>query len=158
MIAPRWGADRRCGVVPASEGLRPQRRESIALARVGTRNQSSPPPDDKKNSRARKNAPHSGCLLTYRMATANELTLDPVGAAGWDHFRSLAHRMVDDMLDHLSTLREQPAWRPLPDAVRRALTTDPLPLDGKGAEAAYRDFEAHVLRYTTGNVHPRFWG
>jgi aromatic-L-amino-acid decarboxylase len=92
------------------------------------------------------------------MPIPSESTLDPVGAAGWDSFRSLAHRMVDDMLDHLSTLREQPAWRAMPDPVRHALTRDPLPLDGIGADAAYSDFETHVLRYTTGNVHPRFWG
>jgi aromatic-L-amino-acid decarboxylase len=92
------------------------------------------------------------------MALADEPTLDPVGAAAWDDFRSLAHRMVDDMLDHLSTLDEQPAWRPLPDTVRRALGSEPLPIGGVGAEAAYDDFKTHVLRYTTGNVHPRFWG
>ena len=43
--------------------------------------------------------------------TLNQLTLDP---ENWDEFRQLGHRMLDDMLDHLSTLREQPAWQPLP--------------------------------------------
>jgi aromatic-L-amino-acid decarboxylase len=83
------------------------------------------------------------------------MSLDPTD---WDEFRALAHRMVDDMLDHLSTLREQPAWRPMPPAVRRALMTEPLPRDGGGAAAAYDDFVTNVMPYTNGNIHPRFWG
>jgi aromatic-L-amino-acid/L-tryptophan decarboxylase len=82
-------------------------------------------------------------------------TLDP---PNWDAFRALAHRMVDDMLDHLSTLREQPAWRPMPPHVRRRLNTDPVPRQGIGDEAAYEAFVSHVLPYTNGNIHPRFWG
>ena len=83
------------------------------------------------------------------------MSLDP---ANWDEFRALAHRMVDDMLDHLSTLREQPAWKSMPAAVRQALNTEPLPREGIGAEATYADFVANVMPYTTRNVHPRFWG
>jgi aromatic-L-amino-acid decarboxylase len=45
-----------------------------------------------------------------------EETLDPRTAAEWNAFHALAHRMVDDMLYHLSTLREQPAWQPMPAA------------------------------------------
>jgi aromatic-L-amino-acid decarboxylase len=83
------------------------------------------------------------------------MSLDP---ANWDEFRALAHRMVDDMLDHLSTLRQQPAWRPMPPLVRRTLATEPLPREGAGATAAYDDFVANVMPYTNGNIHPRFWG
>ena len=83
------------------------------------------------------------------------MSLDP---ADWGEFRALAHRMVDDMLDHLSTLRDQPAWRPMPPVVRRTLMTDPLPREGAGAAATYADFVANVMPYTNGNLHPRFWG
>jgi len=86
-----------------------------------------------------------------------EVTLDPAGPAEWDEFRTLAHRMVDDMLDHLSGLREQPAWRPMPEPVRAALC-EPLPVEGMGAAAAYRQFVERVLPYPNGNLHPRFWG
>ena len=37
-----------------------------------------------------------------------EETLDP---ADWNEIRALGHRMVDDMVDYLATVRERPAWR-----------------------------------------------
>ena len=43
-----------------------------------------------------------------------EETLDP---ANWEAFRALAHRMVDDSLDHLATLRDRAPWQPMPAAV-----------------------------------------
>ena len=85
---------------------------------------------------------------------SDPLTLDP---SDWAAFRALAHRMVDDSLDHLVSLRERPVWQPVPDASRRALD-EPLPRAGQGAEAAYDAFVAHVLPYSNGNRHPRFFG
>ena len=85
---------------------------------------------------------------------AEELTLDP---ADWTAFRSLAHRMVDDMLDHLSTLHDQPAWREMPPAVRESFNA-PVPHVGVGDAAAYATFVDRVMPYTNGNLHPRFWG
>ena len=46
-----------------------------------------------------------------------EESLDPSGPAAWSKFRALAHRMVDDMLDHLSTIRDQAVWRSPPPEV-----------------------------------------
>ncbi|MET0397227.1 MAG: pyridoxal-dependent decarboxylase [Longimicrobiaceae bacterium] len=86
--------------------------------------------------------------------TPPEETLDP---ESWDRFRALAHRMLDDTLDHLATLRERPAWQPLPDEVRRALD-EPVPRAGAGEEAVYDEFVRSVLPYSNGNRHPRFWG
>lgn len=86
-----------------------------------------------------------------------DLTLDPATAEEWSAFRALAHRMVDDTLDHLSTLREQPAWQRPSDPARAALNL-PVPMDGVGAERAYHDFLEHVRPFPVGNLHPRFWG
>jgi len=86
-----------------------------------------------------------------------DLTLDPANSGEWESFRALAHRMVDDMLDHLSSLPRQPAWQPIPDSVRRRLR-EPVPVEGIGADAAYDDFLELVLPYPSGNLHPRFWG
>jgi aromatic-L-amino-acid decarboxylase len=83
-----------------------------------------------------------------------EETLDP---ADWEAFRALAHRMVDDSLDYLATLRERAAWQPMPPAVVAALD-EPLPRAGEGDEAAYAQFRDNVLPYSNGNRHPRFWG
>lgn len=84
----------------------------------------------------------------------SDLTLDP---ADWGAFRTLARTMVDDMIDHLSSLDEQPAWRQPPDALA-ARFDEPAPMDGIGAEAVYRSFVEDILPYPNGNLHPRFFG
>jgi aromatic-L-amino-acid decarboxylase len=83
-----------------------------------------------------------------------EETLDP---ADWEAFRALAHRMVDDTLDHLASLRDRPAWQPMPPAVRDGFD-EPLPCGGEGEAAAYAQFRERILPYPNGNLHPRFWG
>jgi glutamate/tyrosine decarboxylase-like PLP-dependent enzyme len=65
--------------------------------------------------------------------------------------------MVDDMLDHLASLDQLPAWKPIPDGVRQRLR-QPVPVEGTGPEAAYQDFLELVLPYPNGNLHPRYWG
>ncbi len=84
----------------------------------------------------------------------DDASLDP---ADWAAFRTLAHRMLDDSLDHIAGRREQPVWQPMPDAVRAAFD-GPLPRDPEGLEAAYDDFRRTVVPYSMGNDHPRFWG
>jgi aromatic-L-amino-acid/L-tryptophan decarboxylase len=81
-------------------------------------------------------------------------SLDP---DNWDGFRQLAHRMVDDMIDHLSHIADRPAWVAPPAAVVARLS-QPLPRQGEGAEAAYKEFVDSVLPYPNGNLHPRFFG
>ncbi len=84
----------------------------------------------------------------------DELTLDPTD---WAAFRTLAHWMVDDMLTHLETLPQQPAWREMPPSVRQSFN-EQLPKTGIGAAAAYEAFVQRVMPYTNGNIDPRFWG
>jgi aromatic-L-amino-acid/L-tryptophan decarboxylase len=86
--------------------------------------------------------------------TGDDPSLDP---ADWHAFRTLAHRMLDDSLDHIAGRREQPVWQPMPDAVRAAFD-GPLPRGPQGLEAAYDDFRRTVVPYSMGNDHPRFWG
>ena len=83
-----------------------------------------------------------------------EETLDP---ADWNELRELGHRMVDDMLTYLETVRERPLWRPMPPEVQQSFKT-PLPADGVPAEEVYEDFRQNVMPYPMGNIHPRFWG
>jgi glutamate/tyrosine decarboxylase-like PLP-dependent enzyme len=84
-----------------------------------------------------------------------EETLDPTD---WESFRTLAHRMVDDSLDFLKTLGHRRPWEPMPEDVRNAITSEPLPRQPQSAERAYDDFVTNVLPFTNGNRHPRFWG
>jgi aromatic-L-amino-acid/L-tryptophan decarboxylase len=84
----------------------------------------------------------------------NERGLDP---ENWDDFRALLHTAVDDAVDYLATVRERPAWRPVPDAVKDALRED-APEDGEALDATYARFRDLILPYPTGNIHPRWFG
>ena len=78
--------------------------------------------------------------------------------ADWEQFRSLAHRMVDEMLEFQQTLPEQPAWRETPNDVRRNILEEPLPLEGLGEEEVFQHFLDQVLPYANGNHGTRFYG
>ncbi|MBN1963767.1 MAG: amino acid decarboxylase [Anaerolineae bacterium] len=83
-----------------------------------------------------------------------EISLDP---QDWDAMRALGHRMVDDMLAYLETVRERPVWQPIPDAVK-TFFQQPVPQEPQDAEVVYEAFLTHVLPHPMGNIHPRFWG
>jgi len=83
-----------------------------------------------------------------------EITLDPLD---WDAMRMLGHRMVDDMINYLSTVRERPVWQAYPAQVDIALD-QPLPENGQEADQIYEEFKQMILPYPMGNIHPRFWG
>ena len=81
-------------------------------------------------------------------------TLDP---ENWDDMRALAHRMVDDAMTYLETVRERPVWQPVPDDIAKTFK-EPAPHEPIGAEAAYQQFTETIMPYPMGNIHPRFWG
>ena len=83
----------------------------------------------------------------------HEESLDPDDG---DALRALGHRNLDDLLDHLATVRERPAWQPMPDEAKGRFHL-PLPHEPESAEAAYQQFQRDILPYNMGNVHPRFW-
>src|ERR1043165_855080 len=75
-------------------------------------------------------------------------TLDP---KDWDALRATAHRMVDDMLSYHQGLDAQPAWRPFPEEVKRALS-DEFPVEGLGDAVAYEQFSELIRPYPFGNI------
>ena len=83
-----------------------------------------------------------------------ERSLDP---ADWDQTRVLAHQVLDEALDFLRSLRDQPVWRPVPQSVRQQLK-EPLPMGSQDLEETYRQFREQILPYSAGNIHPRFFG
>ncbi|PZS04023.1 MAG: amino acid decarboxylase [Candidatus Chloroheliales bacterium] len=83
-----------------------------------------------------------------------EESLDP---DDWAVMRELGHRMVDDMMNYLATVRERPVWQPIPAEVK-AQFKQPMPQEAQGAEQAYAEFLDQILPYPLGNIHPRFWG
>ncbi|MDR3509503.1 MAG: pyridoxal-dependent decarboxylase [Caulobacteraceae bacterium] len=81
-------------------------------------------------------------------------SLDP---SDWEAVRAQGHRMLDDLFDHLSTLREQPVWRPIPQEVRDRFHTAP-PAEPTPLSAVYQDYRETVQPYAGGNLHPGFMG
>ena len=86
-------------------------------------------------------------------AEANE-SLDP---ADWGEFRAQAHRMLDDMLGYIETIRERPVWQPIPNEVR-ARFLGPAPRQGEPLAKVHAEFMRDVVPFTQGNVHPGFMG
>ena len=90
----------------------------------------------------------------HPLAHQDAENLDP---RDWEELRRLGHRMVDEALGFLGSVRERPAWRPTPDELRARFDA-PVPRAGEGPEGAYQAFLADVRPWPLGNVHPRFWG
>ena len=72
-------------------------------------------------------------------STANQqlgtITLDP---DDWESLRATAREMVDDMIDHLRTVRDRPVFRPMIDS-SRAFYARPAPQEpAQGASAGDR--------------------
>lgn len=70
--------------------------------------------------------------------------------------RALAHRMVDDAITYLQTVRERPVSQPVPAAIAQRFDAA-APQLPSGADAAYREFSETILPYPMGNIPPRFW-
>jgi glutamate/tyrosine decarboxylase-like PLP-dependent enzyme len=83
-----------------------------------------------------------------------ETTLDP---ENWASMRALGHRMVDDMLDYLQDLNENPVWRHAPQSIKDHFES-PTPQDAQSADGVYEEYMQYVHPYLLGNNHPRFWG
>lgn len=94
-------------------------------------------------------------MTTPRITAQTDATLDP---KDWDAFSALAHRMVDDSLQHLRTLAQRPPWTPLPADLRLALGDESLPMEAQGEQAVYDEFLTRVLPYTNGSRSGRFFG
>ena len=84
----------------------------------------------------------------------SEETLDP---DNWESMRKLGHKMLDDMVDYLKTVRERPVWQNIPEQVKTQFT-EPVPVSHERPEEVYKEFTEKVLPYPMGNFHPRFWG
>jgi glutamate/tyrosine decarboxylase-like PLP-dependent enzyme len=87
-------------------------------------------------------------------AVAATSGLDP---SDWREIRDQGHRMLDDLFDHLETLREQPVWRPIPQGVRQRFRGAP-PIAPTPLAEAHAAFMRDVLPYAGGNLHPGFMG
>lgn len=88
------------------------------------------------------------------MSSRPDETLDP---DDWDAVRRLGHRMVDDMIDFLHSVRDRPPWTQIPAASKDRFR-QPLPRLPQHREEIYEEFCRDIRPYLKGNLHPRFWG
>lgn len=80
-------------------------------------------------------------------------TLDP---GDWSALKKLGNVMLDDMIDFLQTIREQPVWRKPPEQVKNHFKKE-LPQLPMQLEEVYDEFKENILPYYLGNIHPRYW-
>lgn len=71
--------------------------------------------------------------------------------------RTHGHQMLDDMFDHLESLRQQPVWQ-APPAAARARFHAPLPLGPSPLGDVHQQFLDDILPFSSGNAHPGFMG
>ncbi len=81
-------------------------------------------------------------------------SLDP---GDWEAYRRVLHEAVDGVVDDMARVRDDPAWRPVPDAVKAALRA-PLPRGSEALADVLAQFDELIRPYPTGNRHPRFFG
>jgi len=82
-----------------------------------------------------------------------EESLDP---RDWDELKKLGNVMVNDMINFLQTIREQPVWTKPPESVKNNFKT-PLPHSSMQLGEVYNEFKQNILPYYLGNIHPRYW-
>jgi aromatic-L-amino-acid decarboxylase len=86
--------------------------------------------------------------------SAKEETLDP---EDWTEVKAIGHRMMDDVMNDLATIRSRPVWKHIPDSAKEKLNAS-IPREGQSLESVYEEFRENVEPYALGNRHPRFWG
>lgn len=81
-------------------------------------------------------------------------TLDP---SDWTTLKTLAHRMLEDMLADLEHRTDRPVWQPMPADLRARFhaTLSDYPTD---LAEVYEEFRQTILPYAVGNTHPGFMG
>jgi aromatic-L-amino-acid/L-tryptophan decarboxylase len=75
-----------------------------------------------------------------------------------DEIRRIGCRVIDLIAEHLSTLPDAPAFRPVPTERAQAFLSSPPPQDPVSPDDILRRFQETIEPFPFGNGHPRFWG
>jgi aromatic-L-amino-acid decarboxylase len=84
----------------------------------------------------------------------DEQTLDP---DDWHAFRQAAHATLDHCIDFIAAVRDRPVWKSVPEETKSALKR-PVPYSANSVDKVLEEFRDRIMPYSTGNVHPRFFG
>ncbi|HEV2690705.1 MAG TPA: aminotransferase class I/II-fold pyridoxal phosphate-dependent enzyme [Bryobacteraceae bacterium] len=74
-----------------------------------------------------------------------------------ERMREIGYRVIELMVDHLATLRDQPVGAKADPAQLRPALMEPIPEQGTEFEAVLEQLERDVLRHTMHVNHPRFF-
>lgn len=89
------------------------------------------------------------------MATTSDLSSLDLST---DEMRRLGHRIVDQLVEHLDTLREQPALAVRSRRDAEAALGDAAPEEGRDPEEVFRQLGTEVFPWGAQVQHPRFFG
>jgi aromatic-L-amino-acid decarboxylase len=84
---------------------------------------------------------------------SKEETLDP---EDWDKMRELGHRMLDDMMNRLQTIRDHKFSWASEQEIKNILV--PLTSEGEGEEKVYEIFRDNIMNDSLIHIKPIFWG
>lgn len=75
----------------------------------------------------------------------------------WEQFLHVGRGLLDDLVEHVRTVRERPVWTaPPPEVIERL--EGPPPEHPTDIDVVLDEVRHLVLPYALGNLHPRFWG
>jgi glutamate/tyrosine decarboxylase-like PLP-dependent enzyme len=95
-----------------------------------------------------------GSTVKEEPRVPDEETLDPTD---WEKFRQLAHVTLDRCIDFISSVRNRPVWQPVSDETK-LIFKKPIPYNPTALEEVLDECRKAILPYSTGNIHPRFFG
>ena len=95
-----------------------------------------------------------GAADQHTFTPASRTSLDP---EDWTGLREQAHKMLDDMLGYMETMREFPVWQVIPPEVRARFRED-LPAQPTPLAQVHAEFMTSILPFAARNAHPGFLG
>jgi aromatic-L-amino-acid/L-tryptophan decarboxylase len=75
-----------------------------------------------------------------------------------DEIRRIGQLVVELIADHLSSIPNEPVFRPVPADLAERFLSAPAPVEGASPDDILREFCESIAPYPFGNGHPRFWG
>lgn len=85
-----------------------------------------------------------------------EKTLDPHSEEEWEAFRETSHEILDEMINHLKSIRKRKVWEMMPQEHASLFDID-SPTEESNLSEVFTLF-SNIFPYTAGNVHPGFMG
>lgn len=94
------------------------------------------------------------CPVTdWQSVLKSEISLDP---ENWQQARDWGHHLINEMVDYLQDIPNQPIWKIPSDQLKQSIKTEWQATEGE-IQKIYNSFKKNILPFPAGNIHPRFW-